>query len=392
MTDTQATSALRVATLFDGKRWHHDCGVLLAAGNIHSLVPGATVAADIPCDTLSRGRLVPGFIDLQVNGGGGVMFNNTPTAEAINHIAASHRRGGTTSLLPTLLSDTREVLEAGVAAVRSARADGAPGILGIHIEGPFFAQTRRGTHRADRLRAPASKDIDWLCGVVDVPRVLTLAPELMLPGQIRRLTDAGIRVCAGHSDATFAQVQQACNEGLRGFTHVFNAMSPLSAREPGVTGAALDSSGCWLGIIADGHHVHPASIRIARHCAPPGKLYLVSDAMATVGSDLRGFELYGEYIEVHDGKLINSEGSLAGSAINMGDAVRYCHQEVGLALEECLRMASLYPAQFLNEPTLGRIAPGCRADLVLLDDALQVRSTWVAGERCDHTVNGAAAL
>ncbi|PLW81162.1 N-acetylglucosamine-6-phosphate deacetylase [Kineobactrum sediminis] len=384
MTSSQPDRALRVPSLFDGERWHHDCGLLLLAGCIDSLVPGPDIPAGIPCEELSRGYLAPGFIDLQVNGGGGMLFNNTPTVEALEHISASHRQGGTTSLLPTLLSDTRDVYEAGVTAVRGARRMGIAGILGIHIEGPFFAQARRGTHRADRLRIATGDDIDWLCRLTDLPRVLTLAPELMLPGQIRRLVDAGVMVCAGHSNASFTQVQQACSEGLRGFTHLFNAMSPLSAREPGVTGAALSSVGCWLGIIADGHHVHPASIRIAQRCAPPGKLYLVSDAMATAGSDRRSFELYGEIIEERDGRLVNSEGSLAGSAITMVDGVRYCHEKVGLALEECLRMASLYPAQFLDEPRLGRIAPGCRADLVLLDDALRVKATWVAGNRINH--------
>ena len=270
--------------------------------------------------------------------------------------------------------------------MRQAQASAQPeasAVLGIHIEGPFFAAARRGTHQADRLRQPTAADIDWLRSLADMRCLTTLAPEVMAPGMIRQLSSAGIVVSAGHSAASWAQLQQARREGLRGFTHLFNAMSPLTAREPGVTGAALDSGDCWLGIIADGHHVHPASIRVAHRCAGAGKLFLVSDAMATVGSGQPWFTLYGERITARDGRLLNAEGALAGSAIGLVDAVRYCHRVVGLPLEECLRMASLYPAEFIGEQRLGRIAAGSRADLVLLDENLQVNATWVAGHRSD---------
>lgn len=383
MSSPSPDRALCVATLFDGEAWQHDYAVLLAGSTVVGLIPAAELPRQLPRETIADGLLVPGLIDLQVNGGGGLLFNNAPTAATVRQIAASHRRLGTTAVLPTLLSDNPGVMRAGVAAVREARRDGAAGILGIHLEGPFFAAARRGTHREDRLRAPEAADIDWLCSLGDLPCVLTLAPERMAPGQIRRLTAAGIRVCAGHSNASYAQVQLAREEGLRGFTHLFNAMSGLTAREPGVTGAALDSQHCWLGVIADGHHVHPASIRIAQRSVARGKLLLVSDAMATVGGDSASFQLYGERIEARDGQLRNSGGALAGSAISLLEAVRFCRQEAGLPLEECLRMASRYPAEFLEQPQLGRIAAGARADFLWLDDRLMPLATWVAGERSE---------
>ena len=194
-------------------------------------------------------------------------------------------------------------------------------------------------------------------------------------------------VFAGHSDANYETVEAAQAEGLRGFTHLFNAMSPLLARQPGVTGAALASNTGWLGIIADGHHVHPASIRIAHRCAGPGRLFLVSDAMATVGSGQDWFTLYGERIVLRQGKLTNAAGTLAGSAIGLIDAVRYCHTVVGLALEECLRMASRYPARVIGDATRGHLGAGARADMVLLDDALQVHSTWLGGQRQDYAIS-----
>ena len=387
MPSQQPDRALRAARLFDGEQWHTDCCLLLAGATVHALLPASDVPDSLPCRSIADGFLAPGLVDLQVNGGGGLLFNNAPSADAVLHIAAAHRRQGTTALLPTLLSDTAAVLEAGAAAVRAAQRSAQPeaeAILGIHIEGPFFASVRRGTHREDRLRQPTQQDIDWLCGLGDLRCLTTVAPEVLVPGMIRQLADADIIVSAGHSAASWAELQRARQEGLRGFTHLFNAMSPLTAREPGVTGAALDSGDCWLGIIADGHHVHPASIRIAHRCAAPGKLFLVSDAMATVGSGQNWFTLYGERIAVRDGRLVNAEGTLAGSAISLMDSVRYCHRTVGLPLEECLRMAALYPAQLIGEPRLGRIAPGSRADMVLLDDELQVCATWLAGQCEDY--------
>lgn len=380
------TLALRTPRLFDGDQWREECAVLLDGSIVQDIVDGDDIPPGTPCLELPEGFLAPGFIDIQVNGGGGVLLNNRPDQAGVERMVAAHRATGTTAMLPTVISDTPAVQRAAATAVQAAMAAGNPGVLGIHIEGPFFAAARRGTHRADMIREPDSEDLRWLAELAaKVPTVATLAPEQLPAGAIAALTAAGVRVCAGHTDASYAQIAAARAEGLRGFTHLFNAMSPLASREPGTVGAALDGGDCWAGIIADGHHVHPASIRVAQRALPAGKLCLVTDAMATVGDEHKGFELYGERIEVRDGRLVNAEGALAGSAIGMIDAVRYCYREVGLPLAECLRMASLYPATFLGrEQQLGRIAPGYRADLLLLDDDLRVLGSWAAGQHQSH--------
>lgn len=379
------TTYLLAPRLFDGERFYSDVAVALEGERIVALCPAADLPAGITAQRFDSGTLAPGFIDLQVNGGGGVLLNNSPTAAAVHRITAGHRRAGTTGLVPTLISDTPETQRAAVAAVAEARQSGNRGVLGVHVEGPFFEPARRGTHRADMIRNPSDGDLDWLTSLDDLPVLLTLAPEHLLPGQLRRLADAGVRVFAGHTDASYEQVAAALAEGLHGFTHLFNAMSPLTGRAPGTVGAALDHRDSFVGIIADGHHVHPASIRIAQRAKQRGRLVLVSDAMATVGSEDSGFEIYGERIEVREGKLVNAEGALAGSAIGLNDAVRYTHTVVGLPLDECLRMASLYPAACLDlDHELGRIASGYRADLVLFDDDLRVSDTWVAAAHQSH--------
>ena len=333
---------------------------------------------------LNGGILAPGFIDLQVNGGGGAFFTHDPSIATLQTMLRGHRPSGTTGLLPTLVSDTPAIHRAGVAAVREAMSQPLPGILGIHIEGPFFDPEKRGAHAARYIRTLEDADLHWLCEL-DIPTLLTLAPEHTRPSQIARLAEAGIRVCAGHTNATYDQIQAAIAEGLSGFTHLYNAMRPQTGREPGVVGAALDSDDTWCGIICDGHHVHPASVRLAHKCKPRGKLLLVSDAMSTVGSADYSFTLYGETIREQDGALVNAEGRLAGSAIGMIDAVRIAHRQAGLPLEECLRMASLYPAQYLRrDADLGKIAPGYRADLVHFNDDFTVRNTWVAGQHQSH--------
>jgi N-acetylglucosamine-6-phosphate deacetylase len=359
--------------------------VVIEGERIIEVLATGKLAAGMERQTLTEGILAPGFIDIQVNGGGGVMLNNTATREGVDQIARAHRPTGTTGMMPTLISDSREVQQAGIDAVREARAAGNQSILGIHIEGPFFALEKRGTHKASMIRPPLPADIEWLAKLDDLPVILTLAPEHTVSGQIQTLSGAGIFVCAGHTNADYAQIKAAIGEGLRGFTHLFNAMSPLTAREPGTVGAAMDFDDTWAGIIADGHHVDPANIRIAQRAKPTGKLILVTDAMATVGSDDSSFEIYGERIEEHQGKLINAEGALAGSAIGMIDAVRIATTQVGLPLEESLRMAALYPAAFLNlDDQLGRMDTGYRPDLVHFDRDFIVHGTWVAGHYQSH--------
>ncbi|MAC35545.1 MAG: N-acetylglucosamine-6-phosphate deacetylase [Haliea sp.] len=373
---------LQVSRLFDGHRWQRDLRISVAGGRITSLHNGqqrsrGTASAN---RSLERGFLVPGLVDLQVNGGGGVLLNNRPDPAGLEQILQAHLQGGTTSLLPTLLSDHPDCLRAAIAALRELRrAKPETGALGLHVEGPWFATSRRGAHAAERVRPPTGDEIDTLCRAADVVRVVTLAPEVMQTDQIRQLHRAGIRVLAGHSEATARQLAAAREEGLSGFTHLYNAMSPLSAREPGMVGTALSVPGFFASLIADGHHVHADAIRLAARCLGPDKLYLVSDAMATAGSECKHFALYGENITERDGRLVNADGRLAGSAIRLLDALRHCHLTVGLPLEDCLRMCTGTPAALLRDLPVGLIATGRRADFLWLSDELEVLGIWQAG-------------
>ena len=378
-------TAISAPTVFDGGRLLPNHCVVVLGDAITQLLPTAQCPAGLDVITLEHGILAPGFIDLQVNGGGDLMLNNAPERATVNAMHSAHRALGTTSMLPTVMSDTREVQQAAVNAVRAARTAGNPGIAGIHIEGPFFAPARRGAHNAAMSRPAENRDIDWLCALEDLRVIVTLAPEHVSPDQIERLARSGVHVCAGHTDASYQQIRDASARGLRGITHLYNAMRPLSARDPGTVGAALDDDSLWAGIIADGHHVHPANIRLAHAAKPGGKLVLVSDAMATAGGKRPSFDLYGENIREHNGCLINADGALAGSTIGLIDAVRYAHLGAGIPLEECLRMASLYPAAVLKlDGTLGHIASGCRADLVHFNEDFMVCNTWLAGQRQSH--------
>jgi N-acetylglucosamine-6-phosphate deacetylase len=338
---------------------------------------------------LAGGVIAPGFIDLQVNGGGGAFFTNDTSVHAIQTMLDGHRPTGTTSLMPTLISDTRAVHQAGVKAIADSVAAGMKGVLGVHVEGPFFDMARRGAHNERYIRTMEQADIDWLVASVKAQHqfkvMLTLAPEHTAPGQIKQLTSAGVVVCAGHTDAHYEHVVAGLKEGLSGFTHLYNAMRPTTGREPGVVGAALEDGNSWCGIIIDTYHVHAASARIAYAAKPKGKMYLVTDAMSTVGSSEKSFQIYGETIYEKEGCLVNAEGRLAGSAIGMIDAVRLNTDWVGVTLAESLRMASLYPAEFMQvDNYLGRAAQGYRADLVHFTDDYRVTHTWVAGDARAH--------
>lgn len=381
MTTTNENHLILAPRLFDGDSWLQDHGVIIENDEVAAIIPASQAPTDLPTTRLEEGFLTAGFVDLQVNGGGGVMFNNAPSAETVKRIAAAHRTLGTTSLMPTFISDTPEQQRLAVEAVRSCLGSPASGVLGIHLEGPFFNPERRGTHLKDMIRPMNAEDLAWLSALDDVPVMLTLAPECVAAGEIQRLVAAGVRVCAGHTNASFEQIRAAIDEGLLGFTHLYNAMSPQAGRKPGTVGAALASDEAWAGIIADGHHVHPANIRLAHRAKPAGKLFLVSDAMSTVGGPDNSFEIYGERIQENNGRLVNAQGNLAGSAIALIDAIRYSHQQVGMDLAECLRMGSLYPAAFLGmDSRLGRIAPGYRADLVHINKQFHATRSWVCGK------------
>jgi N-acetylglucosamine-6-phosphate deacetylase len=325
--------------------------------------------------------LLPGFIDVQVNGGGGVLFNDDPNPESIRAIGAAHRRFGTTGFMPTLISDDLDTIGRAIDAVQSALDAGMAGVLGIHIEGPFLNWARRGVHDSKHLR-PLDTSLVSLLGRLRAGRtVLTLAPEMTTPEIIAKLAAGGILVSAGHSEATFAETTTAIAQGLRGFTHLFNAMARIEPREPGIVGAALYDEGTWCGIIVDGHHVDPIMLKLALRCKRHDRFMLVTDAMPAVGSAEPTFVLQGRTIRVVDGICRDENGTLAGTALDMAAAVRNAVSLLGLDIAEAARMASEYPAEFLGlGHELGRIAPGYRANLVLMDDAFTVQKTWIEGE------------
>ncbi|MDY0980001.1 N-acetylglucosamine-6-phosphate deacetylase [Stenotrophomonas sp. CFBP8994] len=379
-------TVLRNARILTADGFRDDLALVIEAGRITALVSDAAPQLGSAAEQvdLGGGWLLPGFIDAQVNGGGGVLFNNTPDVDSLRTLAAAHRRFGTTALLPTLISDDVQVMRKAIDATRQAIADGVPGVIGIHLEGPYIAPARKGTHDANKFRVPDADEIAMAASLENGVTLLTLAPERVPLDSIRALVERGVIVAAGHTAATYEEARAGLEAGIRGFTHLYNAMSPLTGREPGAVGAALEDRGSWVGIIADGVHVHPASLRVALATKPQGKVMLVTDAMPPVGADSPSYELYGEVITAVDGVVRNAAGSLAGSALDMATAVRNAVNLLGLSLEEAARMASRYPAQFLNvDDRLGEIAEGYQADLVLLDDALQVRATWIAGERED---------
>lgn len=381
-----ATRALVNARVLVDDGFRDDLAVLLDdGGDIAALVPAsqARTQAD-EVDDLAGGWLAPGFIDAQVNGGGGVLFNNDTSVEAIAAIGRAHRRFGTTGFLPTLISDDAEVMARAIGATRAAIAAGVPGVLGVHLEGPYIAPARKGTHDAGKFRVPDAAEVAMATSLDNGITLITLAPEQVPLATIRAMAARGAIVVAGHTAASYEQARAGLEAGLRGFTHLYNAMSPLQGREPGAVGAALEDRDSWCGVIVDGVHVHPGSLRVALAAKPRGKLFLVTDAMPMVGADDPAFALYGEVITAVDGVVRNAAGALAGSALDMATAVRNCVRLLGLPLDEAARMASTYPADFLGlDGRCGRIAAGLQADLVLLDESLAVRSTWIAGVRED---------
>ncbi len=379
------TSALINHHLFDGEHWHDGLAVVLDGQSITKIVPEAEVSAEIETVDLDGQTLAPGFIDIQVNGGGGVLFNDQPSIDGVRTIAKAHRQFGTTGMMPTMITDDLATMTSCAETIRQLVKDPTEGILGIHFEGPYLNRARKGVHDEAFIR-PVEEAGLALYFAKDIGAVIvTAAPETLPAGTIRDLVDAGINVCAGHSAATYEQIGDALREGLSGFTHLFNAMSPMESRAPGVVGAALASEDSWCGVIVDGHHVHPGSLRVAINAKPQGKIMLVTDAMPSVGADNTSFQLQGRSVNVESGRCVTTDGTLAGSDLNMISAVRNTVEMIDCDVAEALRMASLYPAEFLGlGNNLGRIKPGYRADLVTFDEEFQVTRTWVAGSPETH--------
>ncbi|MCZ7595136.1 MAG: N-acetylglucosamine-6-phosphate deacetylase [Hyphomicrobium sp.] len=372
--------AVVARNVFDGVTVLDDHAVIIEGAHIVDVVPRNDLPAPVPAYALPGGAwLAPGFIDVQVNGGGDVLFNDTPTPAGVNAIAAAHRRYGTTGLLPTLISDTPEKMRVAMAAAQSA-AGANPSVLGIHFEGPFLSPEKPGVHKPAMFRDPEPRDLELLTGWPAGTVLVTLAPERVPAEFIASLVQAGVRVSLGHSMATYAETQAALTAGLTGFTHLFNAMRPLASREPGPIAAALEAPAAWFGMIVDGAHVAPEMLRLAlRGAAHP---MLVTDAMPPVGGARSSFTLYGQEITVRDGRCTRADGTLAGAAIDMASCVRNSVRDLHVPLTSALRFASTEPAEFLGLGTmLGRLAPGFRADMVAFDPSdVRVLGTWVAGE------------
>ncbi len=381
MSSSENRHALVADHVFDGERLHAATAVVVDGERVANIVSRSDLPSAMETEELPNGAwLAPGFIDVQVNGGGDVLFNAAPSLESLGAILAAHRGFGTTALLPTLITDRPECMRAARTAVTAALAS-MPGILGIHFEGPFISPRRPGVHDARSIRKPDDDDVAFLTSVKDGVTLVTLAPEEVPPGFIATLVHAGVKVSLGHSLASYDETRRAIAEGLRGFTHLFNAMRPLQSRHPGPIAAALETPGCFYGLIVDGIHVHPAMLKLALRGR--GQAMLVTDAMPPVGGSRRGFALYGEEIEVADDRCLRRDGTLAGTMLDMASAVRNAVRMLEVPLTHALRMASTAPAAFLGlGGRIGRIAPGCRADLVALEPhEVQVLGTWVAGRK-----------
>ena len=374
-------AALAGARIFDGENFIDDHAVVIEGARITGIVRRANLDRAHDVRDLGGGLLAPGFIDVQLNGVGGALLNDDPGVETVRRIAQSHRRFGTVGMLPTVITDAPSVLAMAIAAVREARTQGIPGILGIPIEGPFLDLERKGAHASRFIREMTETDVNQItaadCGAI----MLTLAPNKVKPHLIRMLTDRGVLVSLGHAEAAIAEAQAALECGARAFTHLYNAMSQINGREPGMVGAALCDRDSFIGVIADGYHVHDAALKIAFAAKPHDRIMLITDAMAAAAGGPDRFALQGRLVLRENGRLQLEDGTLAGSNLTMDEAVRYCIHVLGLELADTLRMASLIPAAFLRrENELGRIAPGYLASLVHLSDDLAVLETWIEGQ------------
>lgn len=373
--------AIAADFVFDGSIKHKEAAVVVEGTRVVGVIPQTELPRSVSVQNAPSGCwLAPGFIDLQVNGGGDALFNNVPTPETILTIVAAHRQFGTTALLPTFITDTPEKMNAAIAAAESLVGK-EPGVLGIHLEGPYLSPDKAGVHDPQFMRTPSSSDLEMLCAERRGVLLVTLAPERVPKGFISRLVQCGALVSLGHSMASYEETRAAMGEGLSGFTHLFNAMRPLASREPGPIAAALEASQAWFGMIVDGFHVDPAMLRLALR--GNGRPMLVTDAMPPVGGSRPSFQLYDLEIETVAGRCLRPDGTLAGAVLDMATAVRNCVNLLQVPLEAALGFASTNPADFIGlGHLLGRLAPGCRADIVAIEpETITVSATWIAGDR-----------
>jgi len=367
--------------LFDGKRTLLNQAISFENGK----VIGFEVMKNAKAIKVS-GLLTPGFIDVQVNGGGGYLFNHDRSLTSLKAMVLAHCRYGSTSLLPTLITSDINTITEAADTIALAIKEQLPGIVGIHFEGPHISEPKKGIHSSEHIRALSKEELAVYCRDDLGVKIVTLAPENVSPEQIKELTAHGVKVCLGHSNASFKVTQAALSAGATGFTHLFNAMSPLTSREPNMVGAALLDEQSWCGLILDGHHVHPATAKLATHVKKAGKMMLVTDSMSTIGSKQKTFEFDGHKILLEQDRLTSQTGQLAGSALDMITAVNNARVMLNVSLEEALRMASLYPAEFLgiNKYT-PQLAIGSNADFTILetgdDSNVHVQQTWIDGKQ-----------
>lgn len=369
------------ARIFDGERLHDDAALIVADSRVTSVGAPPDGAEIVPLD---GGLIVPGYLDLQVNGGGGHLVGPSTTADDLGRVAAVHARFGVTGLLPTLITDTPDVTDRVITAGVEAKRRNLPGVLGLHLEGPHLSIARKGAHDPALIRPMTEADLVRLENARPALGLLlvTVAAETVTPEQIERLARVGIIVSIGHSDASFEVTAAAIRAGATMATHLFNAMSQIGNRDPGVAGAAIASGAVWAGLIADGIHVHPTTFAIAQRAkAGPGRILLVSDSMSQAGTDMTSFTLNGRTIIRRDGALRLEDGTLAGADLTLDVAVRNAERRLGIDRMEAVRMASLYPAMATGLTDRGRLMPGSRADFVHLDGGLEVLGTFMGGTR-----------
>ena len=373
--------AITGSKLFNGIDFIEHKALLIDDQHIAGIVNEDAIPTDFQVKKLEGGILSPGFIDLQVNGGGGKLFNNSPDKESLNTIISAHQYFGTTSIMPTVISDSLNILQKCTDTI-SNEINNNHSLLGIHIEGPFFNVKYRGVHQKQYINTINASYLNLFETLDKFPVMLTLAPECISIKQLKHLKSLGFKILAGHTDANYDQLEEAVKYGLDGFTHLFNAMGQISAREPGVVGSAFDFDETSASIIVDLHHVHPSLINLSFKQKPKGKLFFVSDSMATINHGEPSFELYDEVVSESNGRIINSEGKLAGSSITQIDAIKNAYQKCSIPLESAISMATLYPAEYLGvSDYIGQLKKGYRADLSHFDSNFHVQNVWLAGKQ-----------
>ncbi|CAH8200224.1 N-acetylglucosamine-6-phosphate deacetylase [Vibrio aestuarianus] len=372
--------ALTNCKIYTGSNVLVDHAVIIKNELIEAVCPLADLPQDITTQDLKGANVSPGFIDLQLNGCGGVMLNDEVTADTMQTMHKANLKSGCTSFLPTLITSSDEDMRQAIAAAREYQTKYKNQSLGLHLEGPYLNVMKKGIHSVDFIRPSDDNMINTMCENSDVIAKVTLAPEHNNPQHIERLAKAGIVVSIGHTNATYTEARNSFESGITFATHLFNAMTPMVGREPGVVGAIYDTPDVYAGIIADGFHVDYANIRIA-HKIKGEKLVLVTDATAPAGANMDYFIFVGKKVYYRDGKCVDENGTLGGSALTMIEAVQNTVEHVGIALDEALRMATLYPAKAIGvDNKLGRIKKGMVANLAIFDRDFNVQATVVNGK------------